>query len=160
MPPPASNHLFPKFERVAPRNSEQFCTPKPTLQPPRTSNKPTKATTTNHQPTLRSMSHTLTTNAYRAFIGVCPDLEIVHRGDFQTDLASCQQVNTKGVAALNRQSTKTVCCLPFLIFCIVLGNGQKPFRCSAHPAEPTDRRFLDLGFGDPWYRLLVNWLVG
>ena len=34
------------------------------------------------------------------------------------------------------------------------------FRCSAHPAGPTELRFLDLGCGDPWYWLLGGWLVG
>ena len=34
------------------------------------------------------------------------------------------------------------------------------FKGSAHPAGPTELRFLDLGFGDPWYWLLGGWLVG
>ena len=38
------------------------------------------------------------------------------------------------------------------------------FRCSAHPAGPTELRFFGLGFWDPWYRLVgclvVGWLVG
>ena len=49
MPPPSPNHLFPRFDGVVPSNSEQVCIPKPTLQPPRTSDKPTKETT-YHQP--------------------------------------------------------------------------------------------------------------
>ena len=42
--------------------------------------------------------------------------------------------------------------------------GRAVFRCSAHPAGPSELRFLVLGFWDPWYWwvgcLVVGWLVG